>query len=237
MSTMLMDVVNGVLNAMATMLIKGFELGAPLAAAVLLLVVGTFLAHWARICVDYATSEVQLDSLCDRAGLNPLIQRLGMGRSPAKIAGFLAYWAMVLAFLLPAADVAGLPVVRDYLRALESFLPSVVSAVLIMGGGLVLGHFLGGLARNAAAANQLEEADFLGWGVYWVMAVFSGLMALRHLGIDTPVLMNYPVLVAGAACLGGFFLLVHHHKGISFPLLKGNGSARVHSHMVKGKAG
>ena len=140
-------------------------------------------------------------------------EQLGMGRSPTRVGGFLAHWGVMMLFMVAAADVMGFPVVREYLLDFMAFLPGLVSAVLAMGGGLLLARFLGGLVQGAALANHVAESDFMGRACYWAVAVFSGVVALRQLGMDVSVVMDSPYFMPLLAAAFAAAAVLHVLEG------------------------
>lgn len=200
-----MNMISGVFDALLNVLVTLSDRVLPMAPGIIaglaLLFVGAFLAHWARYGMEELLGMMTLDDLCGRIRLDHMVQRLGLGRSPTRVAGFLAHWGVMMVFLVAAADVVGLVVVREYLAAFMGFLPGLIAAVLVMGGGLLLARFLGGIAQGAALANHVVESDFMGKSVYWAVAVFSGMVALGRLGIDMTVLTSQPGYMAGTVVI------------------------------------
>jgi hypothetical protein len=190
-----------VLSGLVTLSTRVFALVPAVVAAFLLILLGVFLARGVRHLLEHVMGMVKLDHYADRLEINGLLHRLGMGKSPTKALGFAGYWLIMLVFLLGAADVLHVDAVSLYLREVTAFFPRFLAAVLVLGGGLVVSRFLSGIAANAAAANHMSEAHFMGQAVYWVMAIFSGMLALDRLGIQASMVMQYPHIVVGAAAL------------------------------------
>src|SRR5262245_31113896 len=111
------DVFDALLNVLVTLSDRIMPLVLPVAAGLVLLFVGAFLAHWVRYGVERLLEAVTMDHLCAEVRLDQLVHRLGMGRSPTRVAGFLAHWFVLLAFGVTAADILGVGAVREYLGA------------------------------------------------------------------------------------------------------------------------
>lgn len=198
---MLGYVFDSVLSGLVTLSTRVIALVPTVVAAFALILLGLFLARGVRYLLEHVMGLIKLDHYGDRIEINGLLHRMGLGRSPTKALGFAGYWLIMLVFILGAADVLQVDAVRHYLRELMGFFPRFLAAVLVMGGGLIVSRFLSGIATNAAVANHLPEAHFLGQAVYWVVAIFSGMIALERLGIQASMVMQYPHIVVGAAAL------------------------------------
>ena len=92
---------------------------------------GALLAHWVRVGVEETLGALTVDRICEKVGFQPLVQRLGLGRSPTRVVGFLSHLFVMVLFLMTAAEVAGVGVVREYLSALLVFLPRLFAAAVV----------------------------------------------------------------------------------------------------------
>lgn len=170
--------------------------------ALLLLLVGMVVARGVRAGIEKFLTFLQLDEYTEKIKLNELFARLGFGRSPAFILGFLVYWLIVLVFLVSAANVVQLTVVSELLQKFVLFVPRLIGAILVLAGGLLLGHFLSEIVLNAATANKIHGAMALSKVAQFVVIVFASIIALEQIGIDTTVLTSSIQIILAAIGLG-----------------------------------
>ncbi|OGS10547.1 MAG: hypothetical protein A2234_01360 [Elusimicrobia bacterium RIFOXYA2_FULL_58_8] len=171
-------------------------------AALILLLAGSFIGRWLRVGVEKALGFTKLDEYAAKVGFSDILRKLGVGQSPVTILGFLIYWLVFLAFLLSAANVVELTVVSEFLQQIVMFMPKLIASILIMGGGLFLGHFLAEITGNAAKANEVSGAEGLAKATHTIVVVFSAIMALERLGIDTAILSQSVQIVLASAGFG-----------------------------------
>ncbi len=171
-------------------------------AAILLLLVGMLVARGLRAAVDKFLKFIRLDEHTDKIRLNEVLSRLGFGRSPGQVVGFLVYWLIILVFLLSAANAVELTVVSELLEQFVLFIPKVIGAVLVLAGGLLLGHLVGEIVRNAAIANRVDGAVGLSKAAQFVVIVFAAIMALEQIDIDTTIVTSSVQIVLAAIGLG-----------------------------------
>lgn len=171
-------------------------------AALLLLLVGMVVARGLRTAVEKFLKFIHVDEYTDKIKLNELLSRLGFGRSPVFVIGFLIYWLIILVFLVSAANAVELTVVSQLLQQFVLFVPKLISAVLVVAGGLLLGHFLGEVVRNAATANKIQGAVGLSKVASFVVVVFAVIMALEQIGIDTTIITSSVQIILAAIGLG-----------------------------------
>lgn len=173
-----------------------------LLTALLLLLVGMIVARAARAALERFLTFLHLDQHTDKIKLNELFSRLGLGRSPAFILGFLVYWLIILVFMVSAADVVELPVVSELLQKFVLFVPRLIGAVLVLAGGMLLSHLLGEIVLNAAATNKIQGATALSKAAQFVVIVYAAMIALEQIGIDTTILTSSIQIVLAALGLG-----------------------------------
>lgn len=171
-------------------------------AALLLLLVGMVVARGLRAAVEKFLKFIRVDEYTDKIKLNELLSRLGFGRSPIFVIGFLIYWLIILVFLVSAANAVELTVVSQLLERFVLFVPKLISAVLVVAGGLLLGHFLGEVVRNAATANKIQGAVGLSKVASFVVVVFAVIMALEQIGIDTTIITSSIQIILATIGLG-----------------------------------
>jgi len=70
------------------------------------------------------------------------------------------------------------------------FMPKIISAVLVVAGGLLLGNFFGEVVQNAAAANKIHEAVALSKVARLAVLVFASIMALEQVGITATMIAS-----------------------------------------------
>jgi small-conductance mechanosensitive channel len=159
-------------------------------AALIMLLVGMVVARVIRGGAQKGLKYASLDQFTDKIKLNELLSRLGMGRSPSFIIGFVVYWLIILVFMLSAANAVKLTVVAQVLQRFLLFMPQLLAAVLVLAAGSLVGRFLGEIVQNAAMANRIQGAVALSKVVKFVVVVFSAVMALEQLGIDTTIMTS-----------------------------------------------
>ena len=163
---------------------RRFAAHAPgIAAALLLLLLGMFTARALRTVIDRMLMHAKLDEYTSKIGINEVVARLGMGKSPIYVFSFLVYWFVLFVFFVSAANAVNLTVVSELLERFALFLPSLIGALLILFGGLLFARFLHEIVLNAAAANNVRGGTVLAHAAYILVVVFSAMTAMEQLGM------------------------------------------------------
>lgn len=169
-----------------------------LAAALLLLLVGMFLARGVRTLIEVAFGRVRLDDHTSRVGINEVLSRLGLGKSPTFVVAWVAHWFILFLFIVSAANAVNMTVVSEMLERFLGVLPSLVAAVLILFGGLLFGRLLGHILRNAAAANSIRGGSLVAVAVQAVTIGAAGIIALEQIGVRPQILIPTVQILVGS---------------------------------------
>lgn len=196
-------------------------------AALLLLFVGGFIAHWLRYLTEHVLDMLSIDDYSRRIGFGRIPERLGLGSNLTRLCGVVVYATIVMAFILGAADVLGFSFVMDYFTRLLDFGPSLIAAIVVLGAGLYIGDLAGRIVHSAAEANRIRGAEVMMRITHGVVVIVSGIIACEHLGIDLRILLDHMnVIVAGIvlACAIAF--------GVSFGMAGRDTAGRVISDLT-----
>jgi hypothetical protein len=171
---------------------------ASLAAALLLLLVGMFAARAVSALLEAALRAIRLDEHTSRAGLNELLARLGLGKSPTAVAAFVVQWFILVVFLVAAANALNMPVVSELLERFARFIPALVAAVLTLFGGLLFGRLVSTVLSNAAEANSIRGGRAVAAGAYVVVVGYSAMAALEQIGARPALVLSAAQILLGS---------------------------------------
>lgn len=168
-------------------------------AAFLLLLVGMFAARALRTIAETIFSKARLDEHTSKVGINEVLARLGLGKSPSYVLSFLVHWFVLFVFIVSAANAVNMTIVSDLLERFVLFLPNVIASLLVLFGGLLFARFLSEIIANAASANGVRGGSLVAQGAYAVVVLFSALTALEQLGLRMELLASaIQILLASA---------------------------------------
>jgi uncharacterized protein YacL len=160
------------------------------------LVIGWLIASLVRAVVK-RTSGRTLDNVAERAGLSSVLAKLG-GITLSKLVAGLLYALILLVFIMAAADLMGLELVKRALESFMAYLPTLLTAVAIfvlgLWGGDKVSHLVQTLTESAGLSSGRSIARVLGG----VIVLFTSITALNMAGVDTELITsNIQILLAG----------------------------------------
>jgi small-conductance mechanosensitive channel len=136
--------------------------------------------------------------LISRAGGDSVLRQTVVGRTLGKsgfnasaLARAIIKWTIYIAAFLIAIDSLGLPLITDSVSSFLSYLPRLVSGVLILIAGIIFSDWLGELVKRSSQPEQrqLFYLGFIGDMTKIVLYFVTVTVSLSYIGIDVQVLL------------------------------------------------
>jgi len=156
--------------------------------ALVLLLVGWLVARLVQFILGSLLRRLRLDALAERVGISTLLSNAGLDSSVANLLARLAYWLLLFVFVLAAAESLGLIGVTETLNSLVSYLPNVLAAALILLFGSLIAQFVGDALGKVTTQAGVAAGSVVGQVVRYTLLVFTIILALGQLGIQTDLL-------------------------------------------------
>lgn len=173
--------------------------------AIIIFVIGWFLAGWIGWLVNEALKALRVDHALKTAGVGEVVTRAGYQLNSGLFLGTLVKWFVILVFLMASLQVLGLVAVTYFLQSIVvGFIPNVIIAVLILLVAAVIAEIAQGVVVGSARAAGIHAAGFAGTVAKWAIWIFAILAALEQLQIAQGILQTLftGVVVALALAFG-----------------------------------
>ncbi len=162
-----------------------------LMAAIVIILIGFFASRVIASACEHIFKRLKLDSWTSRVGLNEVMARIGLGKSPTLFVSALVYWFIMVVFIVSAANVLNLDFLSKVLEIfILNFLPKVIAAIIIGFAGLLLARFMENTVYNSAMANNLKGGKSFAKIINFVILVFTGILAIEQLGLDMKIIRS-----------------------------------------------
>ena len=186
-------------------------------AALVLLILASVIERVLRAIL----TRIRFDSLLAQAGLDRILQRLGIRQSLNSVLPRLAYFLLLLLFARIASDAFGLLAISQAIGSLFAYLPKLIAALLLLVVGTAVSQFVGEAVARAATESGIEFGRTLGSITSGFILFIVAVMAIGQLEFDTEM-----VRIATACILGGFAL--------AFALSVGLGTREITRNVLSG---
>ncbi|MFC1637597.1 hypothetical protein ACFL1W_01110 [Candidatus Margulisiibacteriota bacterium] len=198
---------------------------ANLILALILLLVGLLVARGLGYLVSFVLKVIQLDKGAKQIGFNTLLDKGGVKKGASELLGELVYWVVVFIVVIAVAGVFGLAV-QPVLAGIVAYMGIVLLASLILGVGVFLAGLVSGIIRVIMANLGMEGSKIVPRVIYYIVIIFTFLVALAELGLDLGSLAPHIGIILGMPALAA---------AIAFGLGSKDMAADFLSNLFKGK--
>lgn len=167
-----------------------------LVAGIIVLIVGWLLAKLVRTILRRALAG-KLDSIAQSTGMAGLFRKLGI-QSVGKFMASVFYGAVLVVFVMAAADIMGMERLQAGVAAFIAYLPTLLTALAIFVAGLWAGEkvtiTITALTETMGLSGGRSMARVLGG----LVVLFISITALNVAGVDTELITsNLQIILAG----------------------------------------
>lgn len=175
-----------------------------LLGALVLLLAGWFVAWLLRLLARKLIRG--LDGLllhaAQKRGLKQPSSERSPARSYARLGGDIVFWSVLLFFIAASANMLDWKIFAGVTTALLTYLPSVLTGLLI----ILAGFALSGLARSAVASTAestgIAQADLLARIAQVTVVLTAMIIGVEQLGINVAFITTTLIVVAGVLLSG-----------------------------------
>ena len=161
--------------------------------------VGFILAKVIERLVEGLLRRIALNRMLDRGGVLQAMERSGARVNPTRLISRLVFWLVMFAVVLAAANWLGLSSVGAVIGNLVTYIPSVITAIVIVVVGILLGQFVNGLI--ATSIGGLHGGRALARAGQAGVVIIATFMALQELGIASDIVTTAFAILFGAIAL------------------------------------
>lgn len=184
------------------LLVGASQIGSVLPAllgAVLILLTGYFLARQVQRWVDETLKRVGFNRVASAGGLDEVMGRTGSRLDPIRALAKLVFWLVMLVVILLSSAALGLESINEMFGLMLSYIPTLISAIVIVILGLIVGEFVRGLIlASAGTVAGVPTLAKLAKGAVIIIAIF---MALQQVGVAEEIVTAAFTLILGAVAL------------------------------------
>jgi hypothetical protein len=172
-----------------------------LAGALVILIVGWFIAKAIKRIVDWLLKLIRFDALADKAGISAILRKGDLKISTREVISSIVYWLIMIMVLVMTVDALGLPKASDVLASLFAYVPNVIAALLVLVVAMFLASFMSGIVRTAAGNANLPKPAIFAAVSRWAIIIFAVTIALEQLGIASLLVTTTFNIILGGVCL------------------------------------
>lgn len=169
-----------------------------LAIALVVILVGWFLAKGARFAIVKGLRAVNFHVVTQRAGLDGFLSYGGIRTDATELLGLMVYWLVILGALVIGFNSLGLIYVTDLLGRVILFVPKVMVALLVLAFGAYFARFIANAITAYCKNVHIQDAELLGRLAQYAILTFVVLIALDQVNIGGDIVrQSFLIILAG----------------------------------------
>lgn len=169
-------------------------------AGLLILLIGIVISSIVKQIILTASKSLKIDDYLKKYG----IPELREGYTWSNLLAEIVRWFVIIIFLIPTADIWGLPRIGSLLNELLLYLPNVFVAVVIALVGFVLAKLSHDVILASVKGITKDSAKMIATATQWVINIFVILAVLNQLGVASDLIrILFTGFVAMLALAGG----------------------------------
>jgi hypothetical protein len=172
-----------------------------LVIALVVLLVGWFLAKAARFAIVRGLRAINFHVVTERAGLDDFLKAGGIQTDTTDILGLMIYWLVILGALVIGFNSLGLTYVTDLIGRVVLFVPKVMVALLIIAFGAYFARFIANAITAYCRNVHIQDAELLGRLAQYAILTFVVLIALDQVNIGGDIVRQSFLIVLGGIVL------------------------------------
>jgi uncharacterized oligopeptide transporter (OPT) family protein len=170
-----------------------------LLAAVAILLSGYLLARQLERWTDRTLKRMNFNRMAEAGGISEAMGRARARLDPVHVVGRLLFWLVMLVVILLASSALGLENVREMLGRMLVFIPTLISGIVIVILGIIIGEFVRGLIL--ASAGTVAGVPTLAKLAKSAMVLIAVFMALQQVGVAEEIVTSAFTLILGSVAL------------------------------------
>lgn len=151
--------------------------------AVLTIFLGVVLGNWSKSTLVKVLGALQFDKFVGDTKLREFLHKAEVSAKAEVVVGTLIKWLVVLIFFVAATNILGLSTVSALLAGILGYIPSVLSATIVLAIGIFLAGLVERLVKGALASVDLHTARLMGKIASYTVATIATLAAFSELRI------------------------------------------------------
>lgn len=170
--------------------------------AIFILLFGWLLAKFIAFGINKLLTVVKFDELAEKVNTQEMLNKANVKSTPSNLVSKFIYWIIMLLILVMATDTLGLEVVSKEISKLISFLPTLLSAIILFIIGTALATFVRDLLKATTSTLSIGAGKAISNIVFYFLMIMVTLTALEQANVGTSIITSNLTLILGAFMLG-----------------------------------
>lgn len=172
-----------------------------LIGAFIVLVIGWIFTKIVVKIIKKVLKVANANKLDDKINEIEIIEGKKLEFDTVKVVSNVVKYLMYIVIFVTVSDIIGLDIITQQISDLISYIPQLLSAVVIFVVGLLFANFVKNGLKSLFESMDLSGGKMISQAVFFLMLTFIGVTALNQAGIDTEIITNNINMIIAAFLL------------------------------------
>jgi len=166
--------------------------------ALSILIIGWIITRLVEKMITEVLKAVKFDNISERLGLTRILDNGGVRRKPSTLLGYSVYLVMMVMVLITTVKALGFHAISTLIDTTLSYIPNVITGVLMLIIGMLLAKVVSGLIFVTAKNTDMPIPDTLAKLSKLAIIAYVTIIFLKEIGlISLFVGTHYTIFIAG----------------------------------------
>lgn len=171
-------------------------------AALLVFIIGSAVAQTLKNLVTQSLDTLKLSKILKKTPIEHFLKNAEITKRIEQILGSVVYWLVMLIIIQTSIAILGLTPLSDILEKILSFIPNIISAVLILFFAVLLAGVIESLIKGSIRNIDPKTGRALGKISSYLVMTVGILIGISELGIASEFILILFIGFVGAISLG-----------------------------------
>ena len=154
-----------------------------LLGAIFVALLGVILGNWARSLIIKTLQMLKFDSFIQDSKFKTFLEKAEITQKLEEVLASIIKWLIVLTFFIAATNIVGLTTVSSVLSGILGYIPSVISAVIILSIGVLFAGLVESVVKGALSSIDLKTSRLMGKIASYTVVTIAILASFSELKI------------------------------------------------------
>lgn len=169
--------------------------------AIVVLLVGWLTAKIVSKGLGKLLGAIKIDRYADKINETEFATKAGFKFKLSTSLAKLAYWVIMLIFIMMATEVLGMEIISTMVGDLIAYLPRLLSAIVLFVLGIYLAEFIKNIVLAACTALGIPSAKIIATFIFYLVFLTLTISAMAQASIDTALITSNLTVILGGVIL------------------------------------
>jgi len=169
--------------------------------AIALVIIGRWICRILARVTRKLLKKIGVDRLAEKLNEIDLIHKSKIDLVPSKVVSKIVYYILFFIVILIATDVLGMQAITDMMNNVLSYIPSLISAVLVFFVGILLADFLKRIVQTTCNSLGIPAASLIANVVFYFLFLNVAMITLSQARVQTAFIEENLSIILGGVVL------------------------------------